>query len=268
VSAKIKKIQVSGKIVWSLPPFADQPLWNAAECRGKIVVAMRGPHPPAPTVDYCTKTYFCQQAGAIGVIFVDHESTLARVPVAQDGPIYNGGPILKMEIPCFLTTWQRAASLQQDAVHTMVLAKQQPLGVPPEWHVGFVVCAPQESKQRMPNEEAAALMQHFFSSRRGERSQENELLTRRLDERRQGHEQSLTGKEWVTGNLLDSINFFKEDQKAQTPRPTSQAVAEEMAAQALETQERAQDLADRVESATHALGAAFHDTFLSSKRGM
>ena len=78
----------------------------------------------------------------------------------------------------------------------------------------------------------------------------------------------MTGKEWVTGNLLDSINFFKEDQKAQTPRPTSQAVAEEMAAQALETQERAQDLADRVESATHALGAAFHDTFLSSKRGM
>jgi len=199
---------------------------------------------------------------------VDHESTLARVPVAQDGPIYPGGPLLKMEIPCFLTTWQRAAALQQDAVHTMVLARQQPPGVPPEWHVGFVVCAPQESKQRMPNDEAAALMHRFFESRRGERSQENELLTRRLDERRQGHEQSLTGKEWVTGNLLDSINFFKEDKEAQTPRPTSKAVAEEMAARALETQERAQELANRVENAKQVLGAAFHDTFMSSKRAL
>jgi hypothetical protein len=45
-------------------------------------------------------------------------------------------------------------------------------------------------------------------------------------------------------------------------------VAEEMAARALETQERAQELANRVENAKQVLGAAFHDTFMSSKRAL
>ena len=53
------------------PIHADQPLWNARECRGKIVAVMRGPRAPAPACNYSVKLYHCQLAGAVGVIFVD-----------------------------------------------------------------------------------------------------------------------------------------------------------------------------------------------------
>ena len=31
--------EVTARLVWARPPFADQPLWNAAECRGKVLLA-------------------------------------------------------------------------------------------------------------------------------------------------------------------------------------------------------------------------------------
>lgn len=62
---------VTARLVWARPIFADQPLWNADDVRGKIVVAMRGPRPPARACGYSTKLYHCQNAGAVGAVFVD-----------------------------------------------------------------------------------------------------------------------------------------------------------------------------------------------------
>ena len=57
---------------------------------------MRGPRTPAPVVGYSAKIYYCQQAGAVGIVFVDYENSFARVPMFAEGPIFPGGPVLKV----------------------------------------------------------------------------------------------------------------------------------------------------------------------------
>jgi len=82
--------------VWARPIYADQPLWNADQVRGKIVAVMRGPRPPAPVVGYNVKIYYCQRAGAVGIVFVDYEDNFSRVPMCADLPIFPGGPMVKV----------------------------------------------------------------------------------------------------------------------------------------------------------------------------
>jgi len=47
--------RVTARLVWARPMHADMPLWNASECRGKIVAIMRGPRKPAPPCGYSIK---------------------------------------------------------------------------------------------------------------------------------------------------------------------------------------------------------------------
>jgi hypothetical protein len=35
--------RITARLVFARPPYADAPLWNAEECRGRIVVVARGP---------------------------------------------------------------------------------------------------------------------------------------------------------------------------------------------------------------------------------
>jgi hypothetical protein len=118
---------VTARLVWARPMYADQPLWNAAECRGKIVACMRGPPPPAPPCNYSIKLFHCQNAGAVGVIYVDFDSfsKFAVVPRVEDGPIYDGGPDLKVRIPCMLTLNSYLGVLQEGALHTMAMANEK-----------------------------------------------------------------------------------------------------------------------------------------------
>ena len=133
---------VTARVVWARPIFADQPLWNASECRGNIVVIMRGPWAPAAPCSYSVKLFHAQSAGAAAVIFVDHDSfaKFSVVPRLQDGPIYPGGPVLKVQIPCFLTLNFMSGVLQEKALHTLTLAPNVPDHVPRGWKIGFVIC--------------------------------------------------------------------------------------------------------------------------------
>ena len=64
--------EVASRLLFARPPFADEPLWNAAEVTGRVVAIMRGPPLPAVPVPYAQKLRHAQEAGAVGVIFVDH----------------------------------------------------------------------------------------------------------------------------------------------------------------------------------------------------
>lgn len=127
---------VTARLIWARPVHADQALWNAANCRGKIVACMRGPRSPAPPCNYSIKLFHCQNAGAVGVIFVDYDSfsSFTYVPRVEDGPIYQGGPILRVQIPCMLTLNKLAGVLQEGALHTMTLANIAPAHLP----AGFI----------------------------------------------------------------------------------------------------------------------------------
>ncbi|EKX42908.1 hypothetical protein GUITHDRAFT_110959 [Guillardia theta CCMP2712] len=117
---------VSARVVWARPSYADVPLWNAAEVRGKIVAVLRGPKPPARAVPYNIKVLHAQQAGAAGVVLVDPEITteplIARV---------HDEPAVKIVIPVCATVntpnKPRGSSLLvNDAMVSMVFA---PLGL-------------------------------------------------------------------------------------------------------------------------------------------
>ena len=132
----------TARLVWARPIFGDQPLWNASECRGKIVAIMRGPWSPAPPCNYSIKLYHAQNAGAAAVIFVDFDSfaKFTVVPRLSDGPIYPGGPHLEVKIPCFLTLNYMSGVLQENALHTLTLAPSVPEHVPRGWRIGFIFC--------------------------------------------------------------------------------------------------------------------------------
>jgi hypothetical protein len=128
--------EVTGRLVWARPIHADQPLWNASECRGKIVAVLRGPRAPAPACNYSVKLYHCQAAGAVGVVFVDWDPAgrFTVMPRLENGPIYPNGPSLTVGIPAFLTLYCYSGALQEGALHTMMVA-------PPNWYP-LVLCPP------------------------------------------------------------------------------------------------------------------------------
>ena len=192
--------RVSASLVWARPRFADQPLWNAADVRGKIAVISRGPWPPAPEVSYAEKIYYCQEAGAVGVVVVDWENRFGTAPGASNGPIWEGGPVLEMKIPVLVTPASMAGALQEGAIHTMLLMKKQPPGMGKKGNgrfIGFVVCERQESKRTMSKESAEALMTEFLSQRRGEREKESTLLRDNTEVDRGGKTQA-DGLSFVT----------------------------------------------------------------------
>jgi len=80
----------------------------------QIVAVMRGPRPPAPACNYSVKLYYCQEAGAVGVIFVDWDPVgrFTVMPRLENGPIYPNGPSLTVRIPSMLTLHTYASALQ------------------------------------------------------------------------------------------------------------------------------------------------------------
>jgi len=91
-----KSIQEGVRLVFARPPYADVPLWNAEDVRGKIVAIMRGPGSgkeggdPGHAVPFAVKVYHAQVAGAVGVIFMDNNrnaSSFENLPRVDEGPL-------------------------------------------------------------------------------------------------------------------------------------------------------------------------------------
>jgi hypothetical protein len=246
---------VTARLIWARPIHADQPLWNADEVRGKIVACMRGPRPPAKACSYNMKLYHIQNAGAVGVIFVDYDPNggFNVIPRAASGPLWPGGPHLEIRIPAFLTLNVMAGALQEGAIHTMSECPNTPKDMAHELRVGFILCRKQESYYGMSKSKAKDLMQEFFSQRRQERAQEVELLQDRLEDLEYSDNVVFHNKEWITGNVLDSVNFLKQDKNAPPPKTKSGTVAQAMLSK-VTSKEQAKELAQHAETAGAMLG--------------
>ena len=90
-------------------------------------------------------------------------------------------------------------------------------------------------------------MEEFFTSRRRERAEENELLQDQLDGLRAGVN-NLDGKEFVGGALLDSLNFAKQDSNAPPPKTRSGSITQAML-EKLTSKEKAEKLAQNADVA-------------------
>ena len=90
-------------------------------------------------------------------------------------------------------------------------------------------------------------MEEFFTSRRRERAEENELLQDQLDGLRAGVN-SLDDKEFVGGALLDSLNFAKQDCNAPPPKTRSGSITQAML-EKLTSKEKAEKLAQNADVA-------------------
>ena len=278
---------VSARLVWARPIYADQPLWNADECRGKIVAIMRGPRPPARPCSYNIKMFHAQNAGAVGVVVVDYDpdGRFSVVPRAELGPLYPNGPDLrKLSIPGFLTLYSMAGALQDGAVTTMMMAPPTPKGLEQGWRLGVIYCRKQENQRSgLSRAKADLLMSEFFEQRRHERAEEQvgcsleptsmlccadqqntdvavnaqELMQDKLHDLKCGIDPHLSSKEWVGGNVFDSLNVLKQDRNAPPPKTRSGSITQAMLAK-VTTQSKARELAEQVESAGALIGSVFH----------
>ena len=244
---------VTARLVWARPIFCDQPLWNAEECRGKIVACLRGPRSPAPSCNYSIKLFHAQNSGAAAVVFVDFENTskFTTVPRVENGPIFLGGPHLQVRIPCFLMLNSEAGALQEGALHTMMLSPSIPRHIPEGWKVGFIFCRKQEMKQHMSKDAENKLMTDFFSQRRQERSEENELLQHQIEDLRVGVSRAIDNKEFISGSVLASLNFSRQDASVSPHTTQSDTVTQAMLAQ-VTNEERAKELADEAAAAAQS----------------
>jgi len=82
---------VSGPLVWARPPFADCPLFNEKECRGKIVLVARG------AVEFCRKYTIVKEAGAAGMIVVGDDATKEKYEAPC--PCVHLGPFAAPDLP-------------------------------------------------------------------------------------------------------------------------------------------------------------------------
>ena len=227
--------------------------------RGKIVAVMRGPRPPSHSCSYSIKMYHVQNAGGVGVVFVDYDpdGVFRVIPRAESGPLWPGGPCLAMRIPAFFTLNSLAGALQEGAVHTLAPLGSTPKGLMQGWRVGVVYCRRQESSCcGMSKASADDVMLQFFSQRRQERVQENELLQEQLEDMKFGLDASLQDKEWVHGGMLDSINFLKQDSNAPAPITRSGTVTQAIFSK-VTSEKKARQLAKHAESAGEMLGSLF-----------
>ena len=250
--------EVTARLVWARPIHADQPLWNADECRGKIVAVLRGPRAPAPACNYSVKLFYCQDAGAVGVIFVDWDPTgrFTIMPRVENGPIFPGGPSLTVGIPAMFTLYAYSGALQEGALHTMMVAPPNCVGVPDGWRIGFLFCRRQESRRGMSKEKADQLLNDFFSSRRAERLEEQDLLQDQLDHLRHGVD-DLDKKEFMAGSVLDSMNPLKQSEETPAPAKSSGTLTKAMLASIMSPGEA--DLAEKkADAAVKILGGLMH----------
>jgi hypothetical protein len=178
------------------------------------------------------------------------------MPRLENGPIYPNGPWLTVNIPCFLTLYAYSGALQEGALHTMMVAPPNCAGVPEGWRIGFVFCRKQESKRGMSKDKADELMQDFFKNRRVERAEEQELLQDKLDGLRDGVDE-LGKNEYMSGNVLDSVNFLKQDASAPAPKTKSGTVTQAMLAK-LTSPDQAELYEKKAEAAAKILGGLVH----------
>ena len=209
---------VKGTLVWARPPFADMPLWNAEQVRGKIVAIVRGPAAPATAVSYGTKLHHAQQAGAKAVIFVDYDPNgkFDAMPRIDEGIVqYGVRPTppdvdVKARIPSVLVLNRHTATLQEGAHHVLAFAPPGFPGIPYGWKVGFICVPPQESKVGLSKATADALMQEFFNERKKERQEEGQLLKDNKEKGEDLAEKVLKSREFYGGNFFDSLNPLKQ----------------------------------------------------------
>ncbi|EKX51121.1 hypothetical protein GUITHDRAFT_134637 [Guillardia theta CCMP2712] len=222
---------VKARVVFACPPNADIPLWNASEVRGKIVVINRGPPRPAALITYGLKLYHAQQAGAVGVIFIDLEGidAFTLIPRVDEGELAYPPDLqgkypparLRAKIPCCLMLKRDSGIIQEGAVHVITFAPPG-FAVDPRfknYKIGFVIVPKQENKAGLSKSKATALMSEFFEARKKERIEEEKLL---LNEKSDKKEDQLLQKEWGNSNFLDSLNPLKQ---VQATSKTDEAVA-------------------------------------------
>ena len=209
---------VRGKLVWARPPFADMPLWNAEQVKGKIVAIVRGPAAPATAVSYGLKLHHAQQAGAKAVVFVDYDPNgkFDAMPRIDEGVVQYGvrpsppDVDIRAQIPTVLVLNRHTATLQEGALHVLAFAPPGFPGIPYGWKVGFVCVPPQESKVGLSKDKADALMAEFFAERKKERLEEGQLLKDIKDSGEDQAEKGLKSREFYGGNFFDSLNPLKQ----------------------------------------------------------
>ena len=208
------------KFVWARPKFADQPLWNTSEVRGKIVGIMRGPLPPATIASFSLKVHYAQQAGAAGVIIVDWDPKgplYRNIRKIDEGAINFGvWPIpdnidFKVMIPTIFMQNKTLLALKEDEDAWMVFS---PESVSREgmvtfgYQIGFVVFPPIQNKG-LRKQEANSLMAEFLQVRKMEREKEKALIE---EMKFKGHDadESLKSREFYGGSWFESMNPFKQ----------------------------------------------------------
>ena len=251
--------RVTARLAWARPIHGDQPLWNAEECRGKIVVMMRGPRRPSPACGYTIKVYHAQNAGAVACLFVDYDPAciFTTVPRVETGPIYPHGPNVSVSIPAFLALEKATGTLQEGALHTLTPIDPPPgMQLPPGWVIGNMICLEQESGRTMSKTEEADLMKEFFESRKHEREQEQELLQESLGDLRSGKDR-LAQREFIGGGVLDSLSYGGDMDEANAAASAEgrmvQAMLTKLSQNGLLSQDRAKDLAQQAEVAISSL---------------
>ena len=125
--------------------------------------------------------------------------------------------------------------------------------------VDGLVWLAQESKRGMSKEKADELMQDFFASRRKERSEEQEMLQESLEGLREGVD-SLKRNEYMSGSVLDSVNFLKHDEAAPPPKTRSGTVTKAMLT-AITTPDKAELYEKKAEAAAKIIGGLVHGAF-------
>ena len=84
-----------------------------------------------------------------------------------------------------------------------------------------------------------------------------ELMQDKLHDLKCGIDPHLSSKEWVGGNVFDSLNALKQDRNAPPPKTRSGSITQAMLAK-VTTQSKARELAEQVESAGALIGSVFH----------
>jgi len=249
--------RVTARLTWARPIHGDQPLWNAEECRGKIVAIMRGPRPPSPPCSYGIKLYHAQNAGAVGVIFVDWDpdGQFTMVPRVESAQIYPGGPILEASIPCFLALNKRTGALQQGALHTMMPIKSE-MQLPAGWIIGLITCLEQESGPSMSKAQETDLMKDFFNCRKQEREQEQQLLHHQLGDLRAGVDK-LDANEFISGKLFDSLKYESHTPNGQAGATTTEASMAHAILSKITSKDKAKELAQQATNAAAAMRRSF-----------
>eukprot|EP00960_Hanusia_phi_P063720 765546-Hanusia_phi.AAC.5 len=251
---------ISGRLVWARPQFADMPIWNADQVRGKIVVVRRGPRPFAPPCNYSKKLHFCQQAGAIGMIVLDWDPSnkFSMIPKLEGPPQKDGTctPV-QVKIPCCMVLNRAEPLLQEGAILKLSFAPPDYEHQPEGWRVGYVICPKQESGCGLPQKQAEELMNEFLAARKAERSTEIQMIESK-NKKLNCMEQELAGKEWIDGNVFSSL--IPDTRESQSLHSTRYEITKEVMSRLTSPQKAAQIASDTDEYLTR-METQLRDTY-------